>query len=101
MAELETRAASWSKAAALAKSAVQKEELVAGLAQLSTAGSRRDHERAQQAAGLASRLEALEQHTATKGEVVTLVSAFHWQAGKTCMHLSSHGRSSDRAPLGL
>lgn len=74
MAEIEARASSWSKAAALAKSAVQKEELAAGLAQLSTAGSRRDHERAQQVAGLASRLEVLEQHPAARDEVVTLVS---------------------------
>lgn len=74
MAELEARASSWSKAAILAKSAVQKEELAVSLAQLSTAGSRRDHERAQQVVGLASRLEVLEQHKATRDEVVTLVS---------------------------
>lgn len=74
LSDLEVKASAWSKSAGLAKSAVQQQELAAGLAQLSTAASRRDHERAQQVAGLASRVEALEQQTASRDQVVTQVS---------------------------
>jgi hypothetical protein len=73
LADLEAKAAAWSKSATLAKSAVQQQELAAGIAQLSTAATRRDHERAQQMAGLASRLEVLEEQTTATDQVVTQV----------------------------
>lgn len=74
MAELDAKAAALTRATALAKSAVQPEQLASSVAQLSTAASRRDHERVQQLAGLGARLEKLEGHIATRDQVVTQVS---------------------------
>lgn len=73
MAELDAKAAAATKATVLAKSAVQPEQLAASIAQLSTAASKRDHERLQQLAGLGARLEKLEGQAATRDQVVTQV----------------------------
>lgn len=50
---------------------MQQEQLAAGLAQLSTASTRRDHEPAQQVAGLAARVEVLEGKATAREHVVT------------------------------
>jgi len=75
LAELSSTAAAWANCTALSQTAVQQEQLAAGLAQLSTAAARRDHERAQQLPGLATRLEALEGQAVTRDQAVTQVRA--------------------------
>lgn len=75
MTELDAKAATFTRATALAKSAVQPEQLASSIAQLSTAASRRDHDRVQQLAGLVARVEKLEGHIATRDQVVTQVSS--------------------------
>jgi hypothetical protein len=73
LTELQASTTSLSKSAALGRTAVQQEQLAAGLAQLSTASTRRDHERAQQVAGLAARVETLEGKATAREHVVTQV----------------------------
>lgn len=83
LAEFSSTAAACARSASLAQTAVQQEQLTTGLAQLSTAAARRDHERAQQLAGLAARLETLEGQATSRDQVVTQVCMWsEWAASQ-------------------
>lgn len=73
LSKVDAAVATCAQSAALAAGAVQQEQLAAGLAQLSTAAARRDHERAQRLAGLALRMEALEGQAARRDQVASQV----------------------------
>lgn len=91
--ELGTQGAAWSKSASLTKTAVQQEQLAASLAQVSTAAARKDHERAQQVAGLAARLEVLEKEGTKREQIVTQVSC------RAALRQPSWVFSADKAPI--
>jgi hypothetical protein len=92
LTELQATSATLAKSAALGRTAVQQEQLATGLAQLSTASTRRDHEHAQQVAGLAARMEVLEGKATAREHVVTQARhMLNKQQSQTHVHACCNG----------
>jgi hypothetical protein len=94
----EASLSSMSACTAVTRSTVQPEQLSAAVSQLSTAAQRQQQQLTVQVAGLAGRLEALEDDAARRGQVISQVcggcaavrSRCQWQPGRSFIDQPAH-----------